>query len=327
MKNTFAIIICSILYSNLLYGQQQSYIYYSKFITDSLTNSEIKLLDKIEGELYDFAKQSDTKKYTDINGTLNHMTNEEFNYISQGRETSKYENYLIWNSLFNQAYFISFTRLYEDTSANAASREYTRFITPLYYYRAFLDSINYNDFQKLIIRHFKSKFSILLSDSISISMAMLSIDSSSVLAQASINQFSKLLYQASYNSEIPVFTAPSMNDVITKDQWNTITTGVFKTMIGDQSVNMKKQLEPLKLLIVTKWEIIPVNTNNDIEHLQPAFHITRKISSIGFEFSNQKRVFYNYDDIKTFCEKENLFYEAFNQIFTSSSIANLRIQY
>jgi len=328
MKKLFIILIQTIIFSNLLFSQPQSYSYYSKLDIDSIAKSDVKFLDEIEKEVFNYANNSKTIKYSDMNGILNPMTDEEFKYINQNApKLSKYENYLIWNSLFDSAYFISFSRLYEDSSSIASNTEYTRFITPLYYYKTFLDSSRYNDFQEIIIKYLKHGYSIVPYDSINISTTKISIDSTKVLTQAPMNKFSELLYQATSDGVISGFGNPAIQGVLTRGQWNTITSSPHTITTGDQTISTRKLHAPLKILIITQWESYPVQTHLQIDYLQPAFKLSRKIISIGLEFDNQMCVYYKYEDIKTFCDETNLSFEAFNQIFITSSLDKIAPQY
>ncbi|MBK7970517.1 MAG: hypothetical protein IPK08_17145 [Bacteroidetes bacterium] len=210
MKKSIFVLIQAIVFSNLLYSQPQSYSYYSKLDIDSIANSDAKFLDEIEDDLYVYANDSKSIKYADINGVLNPMTHEEFKYINQNSlKSSKYQNYLIWNSRFDNAYFISFSRLYIDSSSKTANAEYTRFITPLYYYKSFLDSNRYTNLQNIIIKYLKHAYSIVPYDSNNVSTAKIKIDSTKLLSQAPINIFSELLYQATSDGDLSVFGDPT----------------------------------------------------------------------------------------------------------------------
>src|SRR4030095_266151 len=196
-------------------------------------------------EVYNYASNSKTIKYVDINGMLNPMTDEEFKFIDQNApKLSKYQYYLIWNSLFDNAYLISFSRLYEDSSSKAFNAEYTRFITPLYYYKSFLDSNRYNDFQNIIIKYLKHGYSIVSYDSINISTTKVNIDLTKDLTQAPINKFSELLYQATNDGDLSVFGNPTTKDVLTRGQWNTITSSPFTITNGDQTIVTRKLHAP-----------------------------------------------------------------------------------
>lgn len=328
MKKSIFVLIQTIVFSNLLYSQPQSYSYYSKLDIDSISNSEAKFLDEIEDDLYVYANDSKSIKYADINGVLNPMTHEEFKYINQNSlKSSKYQNYLIWNSRFDSAYFISFSRLYIDSSSKTSNAEYTRFITPLYYYKSFLDSNRYTNLQNIILQYLTHAYSIVQYDSNNISTAKINIDSTKLLSQAPINKFSELLYQATSDGDLSVFGDPTTKDILTRGQWNTINSSPITIKTGDQTISTRKLHAPLNILILTQWEVYNIQASLLIDYLQPAFKIQRNIISIGLEFDNQKSVYYKYEDIKTFCDKTNLSFEAFNQIFISLSLDKLAPQY
>jgi hypothetical protein len=207
------------------------------------------------------------------------------------------------------------------------------FSVPLGNYDVFLKPSTITRLKSIVQEAVFDHFNIKKYDSLLLRETVLPLDAGNILAQASLPFFAEYIEGHFWNMKL--YTDVALTKGINNNLYETTMRVVWDSTNSVEdpynpvvfiSAPIKKEFHPVAIHIVEAWRDIPTGENSHFNYPFPLINLTRLNYAIGIELSSNKIVYFNYNEIKEFCKKENLNFEPYNQLFIGACTQKLNLQ-
>lgn len=257
---------------------------------------------------------------TDCIDTIFGKDRKDFYRTYNKRNNLPEDNYIIKRPCKNTTVFLG-----KDTIVNLA--------IPLGDYRFFLSKDSVKRLNDLVKKVIMKQFEISDYDSIRVSESIIAIDSI-ILPHAPLDYFTKFLLSLPYS--IKMYSNPMLSKQMTNIELQNIQICWDSTITVEDPENsgtfistpIKYRSDAISICIINKWNFIDMRVNNSRElYFLKSQHLslTKQIYAIGIEYSNGKKVYFSYEEVKKTRKKYNVNFEPYNQIFIGAGSKKLNL--